>query len=112
MNPRNRGLLPGMEERMSLSQLARRHTVAAVETVLGVMNNEEASDRDRISAANIILDRAWGKPLQAVDVKVESARDIPSLTRDVLLALAAGQVTDLEIELPALTVEETVDATE
>jgi len=44
--------------------------------------------------------------LQAVDVKMDAGKDIPSLTRDVLLALAAGQVTDVEVDVtPAVKLE-------
>lgn len=104
---RQRGWLDS-DTRLSVTAFARRYTQEAVETIVGVMQDPEASHRDRLTAAQVILDRAWGKPLASVDVKVNDARDIPSLTRDVLLALAAGQVTDVEIEMP---VSETVDAT-
>lgn len=50
----------------SLDNLAREHTERAVETIANIMNDEFAEDRDRISAANSILDRGHGKPNQAI----------------------------------------------
>lgn len=49
----------------SLDNLAREHTERAVETITGIMNDELAEDRDRLSAAQQILDRGHGKPLTA-----------------------------------------------
>jgi len=48
-----------METRLSLAQLARRHTEEAVQTVINVMGDPEAAHRDRLTAAQIVLDRAW-----------------------------------------------------
>jgi Family of unknown function (DUF5681) len=45
-----------------VKQAAREHTEAATETLVGVMNNEEATAAARVAAANAILDRGWGKP--------------------------------------------------
>ncbi len=45
-----------------VKQAAREHTEAAIETLVGVMNNEEATAAARVAAANAILDRGWGKP--------------------------------------------------
>ena len=45
-----------------LRSLARTHSEAALLTLVAVMNHEEATPAARISAANSILERAWGKP--------------------------------------------------
>jgi Family of unknown function (DUF5681) len=45
-----------------VKQAAREHTEAAIEALVGVMNNEEATAAARVAAANAILDRGWGKP--------------------------------------------------
>ncbi len=39
----------------------------ALEMLRAVMLDENARNADRIKAAEIILDRGWGKPRQAVD---------------------------------------------
>lgn len=50
----------------SADGLAREHTERAIETIANVMNDFCAEDRDRIAAANALLDRAHGKPVNAV----------------------------------------------
>lgn len=53
-----------MVEGVNLRELARSHTKKAVETLYGIMTNEEAPEAARISAANSILDRGYGRPVQ------------------------------------------------
>ena len=74
---------------------ARSHTAAAFETLVEAMQSEKAPWAARISAAIAVLDRAWGRPSQAVEhagaVAVEqtttSQLDISSLSDDELDAL-------------------------
>jgi Family of unknown function (DUF5681) len=40
-----------------IKQAVREHTEAAIETLVGVMNNEDATAAARVAAANAILDR-------------------------------------------------------
>jgi len=51
----------------TLSELAREHTQEAMETVLEVMR-EGDTDAIRLAAANIILDRGYGRPQAALEV--------------------------------------------
>lgn len=53
--------------RRTLGELAREHTGEAVETILTVMRSGE-TDAIRLAAANIILDRGYGRPQAAVEV--------------------------------------------
>ncbi len=46
--------------------LAREHTEDAIQVITEVMNDPFAEDRDKLSAANAILDRGHGKPSQAI----------------------------------------------
>jgi hypothetical protein len=46
--------------------LARSHTEAAINALVGVMQNS-TSDPAKVAAANSLLDRGWGKPAQPVD---------------------------------------------
>lgn len=57
----------------TLSKLARAHTAEALATLVEVCNGKMNEPRDRVQAANAILDRGWGKPKESVDVdaKVE-----------------------------------------
>jgi len=47
-----------------IKSLARTHTVHAVNTLVQIMRDKNAPAYARVSAANAILDRGWGKPLQ------------------------------------------------
>ena len=49
-----------------LRVLARKHTRTAVATLLGLMTNEKVAPPYRISAANSLMDRGWGRPAQTL----------------------------------------------
>ena len=49
--------------------LARVHTEPAIKTLVGIMNQKKASDTARIQASNSLLDRGWGKPAQALQIR-------------------------------------------
>lgn len=58
----------------SLADLAREHTERAVMVLVEVMESEGAAEAARVSAANAILDRGWGKPKQEMDLNVKEDR--------------------------------------
>jgi hypothetical protein len=47
----------------NLQELARQHTEAAIDTLAEVMNDEKAPHSARISAADALLSRGWGRPI-------------------------------------------------
>ncbi len=47
----------------------------ALDMLLAVMRDKKARAADRIRAAEIILDRGWGKPRQAVEIDSSSGRE-------------------------------------
>ena len=49
-----------------IRSLARSHTRTAINVLVGVMRSKDATHAARVSAANAILDRGWGKPPQAL----------------------------------------------
>jgi hypothetical protein len=53
--------------------MARLHTGEALATLVGIMTNGDAPATARVSAANAVLDRAWGKPRQ--DFELANAGD-------------------------------------
>ena len=53
--------------------MARIHTGEALATLVTIMTNGDAPATARVSAANAVLDRAWGKPRQ--DFELSSAGD-------------------------------------
>jgi len=65
----------GMQARWSqasrdLAAAARDLTPAALETVAGILVNPLESARDRLRAAEIVLERGWGRPMQSIDLSV------------------------------------------
>jgi hypothetical protein len=54
-------------EGRTLSELAREHTAEAIGALVTIMTGE-GSEAARISAANALLDRGWGRPRQEVEV--------------------------------------------
>jgi hypothetical protein len=47
-----------------VQELARQHTTDAVETLVSIMTNPNSAPAARVSAANALLDRGYGKPPQ------------------------------------------------
>ena len=52
-----------------IKSLARVHTEPAIKTLVGIMNQKKAPHAARVAAANGLLDRGWGKPAQALQIK-------------------------------------------
>ena len=50
-----------------IRSLARSHTRSAINALVGVMRSKDATHAARVSAANAILDRGWGKAAQAAE---------------------------------------------
>ena len=49
-----------------IRSLARSHTRTALNTLAMIMRSKDATPAARVSAANAILDRGWGKAPQAI----------------------------------------------
>jgi hypothetical protein len=62
----NPGGRPKSVEGVNLRELARSHTEKAINTLVGIMDNEQAPEPARISAANSLLDRGYGRPAQTL----------------------------------------------
>lgn len=60
----------------------RVHTIDALEVLVEVMKNPKARNFDRVRAAEIILDRGWGKPQQSVDIDL--AANVPIIFSELL----------------------------
>jgi hypothetical protein len=75
---------------IEVAAAAREHTTEAIETLASIMRNTDATASARVSAAAILLERAWGKPAQTMTLKREG--EYKDLTDDELIAIAAGAV--------------------
>jgi hypothetical protein len=49
-----------------VKDLARAHTAEAIETLVSIMTNLKSAPAARVSAANALLDRGYGKPPQHI----------------------------------------------
>ena len=56
------------KELRDIIELARSHGHHAIETLAKIMTNPKAPPAARVAAANAILDRGFGKPLQGVEL--------------------------------------------
>jgi hypothetical protein len=50
-----------------IRSLARSHTRTALNVLVGIMRSKDATAAARVSAANAILDRGWGKANQTIE---------------------------------------------
>jgi len=72
----------------SLSDIAKQHTEAAVQALVDVLTDGE-SEAARVSAANSLLDRGWGRPKQ--DIGVEVSDDLVEIIAERRAQVAAGR---------------------
>lgn len=61
-----------------LRELARVHTQEAFETLIEIMRDKGAKEMARLSAANSVLDRAWGRPIQDTGLEEDQNSKLPS----------------------------------
>jgi hypothetical protein len=77
----------------TLGELARAHTHTALQVLVDIAQSTGASDGARVSAANAILDRGYGKPPQALEVSGADGEpigvDLSLLTPEQKVALAS-----------------------
>jgi ubiquinone biosynthesis protein UbiJ len=67
-----------------VQDLARQHTLDAIDTLARIMGDEEAAPAARVAAANAILDRGYGKPAQHISAEVSQryVAELPSVAQD------------------------------
>lgn len=72
---------------MDVVLAARTHSSAAIRTLAAIMGDAEAPPAARAMAANSLLDRGWGKPVQPMGL---AANDPTTMTDDELEAIASS----------------------
>lgn len=85
-NPGGRPKLPA--EIVDVREQAKALTVDAINTLSEVMRSKDAPPSARVTAANALLDRGWGK--SEASVTVTTKRDASEYTDDELAAIAAA----------------------
>jgi hypothetical protein len=94
-NPNGRPKVP-----RNVVEMARAASPEAIEALISIMRNKEAMPSARASAANSILDRAWGKPVQMnVNVNTET---IDGLTDEELSGYLSALRADVAEEASAI----------
>jgi hypothetical protein len=59
--------MPKSKTIIEIRSLARSHTMTALNVLVGIMRSKDATAAARVSAANAILDRGWGKATQTIE---------------------------------------------
>lgn len=75
---------------------ARAHTTLAIQTLAEVAANRKAAPSARVSAAEALLDRGWGKSVQPVEVN--DARPLAGVPAEKLLAALDVLVARVRVE--------------
>ncbi len=75
---------------------ARQHTLAAVETLVSVMQDLMAPHSARVAAANRILDRGYGKAVQQIEAEVSVYDSLSFAEKEALLAVLESLDVDEE----------------
>ena len=89
-NPSGRVKIPP-----DVKEMARGLTKEAIQTLAAVMRDAHAPHSARVRSAEVILDRAWGRPETTSNVRVSSdVRDLT--TAEILAALATLGVAAAE----------------
>ena len=99
-NPSGRPKIPG-----DVIELARAHTPLAISTLANIVRSDETPPAARVAASVALLDRAWGKPVQAIQT---------SGTSNLQLHLVAAQMVSRQLlegvaERPPVSVIKTGD---
>ncbi len=75
---------------------ARQHTLAAVETLVSVMEDLEAPHSARVAASNGILDRGYGKAVQHIEAEISVYDSLSLAEKEALLAILESLDADDE----------------
>jgi hypothetical protein len=59
-------LVTAKSKAAQIKALARRHTQAAIKVLAAIMNQADGPATARVSAAQALLDRGWGKATQPI----------------------------------------------
>jgi len=87
----------------SIEALARQHGKNALETVVEIMNDYTTEPKDRLRAAELVLDRGHGKPT-AVTVQIPATRRqaerLAAMTDEDLESIIEGEVIEATTGVP------------
>lgn len=87
-----------------LKELARIHTHEALDTLLGVMRDKKAPHSSRVTAANAVLDRGYGKPIVSVETTISRFEKMSDEELRAWIATEAAELNKI-VELQAIEYE-------
>jgi hypothetical protein len=67
------------KQKLNLSFVARQHTDTAIDTLVTVCNGAEYPAAARVTAANSLLDRGYGRPTQSHELSGKDGGPIPTV---------------------------------
>jgi hypothetical protein len=73
-----------------VERLAREHSADAIDALAQIMRNSKSPPSARVSAAETLLNRAWGKPSQTVELNGEIGNSLV----EVLASLSTVAASD------------------
>lgn len=77
-----------------IRSLARSHTRTAINVLVGIMCSKEATPAARVSAANAILDRGWGKAAQSLENGDDGALELIHRIERIIVRPAGSDQAD------------------
>ena len=84
-----------------VKELARKHTGKAIETLVSIMANPKAAPAARVSAANALLDRGYGRPAQHISGDI-AASYVARLPSPAVNATEWAKSIETDVSSPAL----------
>lgn len=88
------------KQKKALSDLCKEYTEEAIKTMVEIMRDRDNMPATRLTAANMLLDRAYGRPAQAIQHQTEDGAPLftflQQLARDDLAE--DGLVPELEFK--------------
>jgi hypothetical protein len=77
-----------------IRSLARSHTRTAINVLVGIMRSNDATPAARVSAANALLDRGWGKAPQSIENSEEGALELVHRIERIIVHPAGSDQAD------------------
>ncbi len=82
-----------------VKKLARQYTDRAISTLAKIMDDEDAPRASRVLAANSLLDRGYGRPVQQLEVgRPGDFSDMQEHEIDAFIAKASGELAHLHAD--------------
>lgn len=82
---------PTSKAAAEIKALARKHSKAAIKVLAAIMNQDDGPATARVSAAQALLDRGWGKAAQPLAGDADGVGVLARIERVIVDAQNGGQ---------------------